>query len=82
MPAVVVVEAVEAVLPAAAGGAAVLPAAAAEVSRAQAARYSGPLIDYLQGLTAASHSVLYGKRGQGQGLTARMRGSGSPRSAE
>ena len=31
----------------------------ADLSRAQAARYSGPLIDYLQGLTAAAHTVLY-----------------------
>ena len=33
-----------------------------DLARAQAARYSGPLVDYLQGLTAASHTVLYGAR--------------------
>jgi uncharacterized membrane protein SpoIIM required for sporulation len=32
----------------------------ADLSRAEAARYSAPLIDYLQGLTAAAHAVLYG----------------------
>ena len=32
----------------------------ADLSRAQAARYSAPLVDYLQGLTAATHAVLYG----------------------
>ncbi len=33
----------------------------ADLSRAQAARYSAPLVEYLQGLTAAAHAVLYGK---------------------
>ncbi len=32
----------------------------ADLSRAEAARYSAPLIDYLQGLTAAAHTVVYG----------------------
>ncbi|MGH7296357.1 MAG: stage II sporulation protein M, partial [Polyangiaceae bacterium] len=32
----------------------------ADLSRAEAAHYSAPLIDYLQGLTAAAHAVLYG----------------------
>jgi len=32
----------------------------ADLSRAEAARYSAPLIDYLQGLTADAHTVLYG----------------------
>lgn len=32
----------------------------ADLSRAEAARYSAPLIDYLQGLAAAAHGVLYG----------------------
>jgi uncharacterized membrane protein SpoIIM required for sporulation len=36
----------------------------ADLSRAEAARYSAPLIDYLQGLTAASHTVVYGHRGR------------------
>jgi uncharacterized membrane protein SpoIIM required for sporulation len=31
-----------------------------DLSRAQAARYSAPLVEYLQGLTAAAHTVLYG----------------------
>jgi uncharacterized membrane protein SpoIIM required for sporulation len=34
---------------------------AADLSRAQAARYSAPLVDYLQGLAADAHTVLYGK---------------------
>jgi uncharacterized membrane protein SpoIIM required for sporulation len=33
-----------------------------DLSRAEAARYSAPLVDYLQGLTAAAHAVLYGRR--------------------
>ena len=32
----------------------------ADLARAQAARYSAPLVEYLQGLTAAGHAVLYG----------------------
>jgi uncharacterized membrane protein SpoIIM required for sporulation len=32
-----------------------------DLSRAEAARYSAPLVDYLQGLTAAAHPVLYGR---------------------
>ncbi len=32
----------------------------ADLARAQAARYSAPLVDYLQGLAAAAHTVLYG----------------------
>jgi uncharacterized membrane protein SpoIIM required for sporulation len=38
----------------------------ADLSRAQAARYGAPLIDYLQGLTAAAHSVLYGRQTHGR----------------
>jgi uncharacterized membrane protein SpoIIM required for sporulation len=34
--------------------------ACADLSRAQGARYSAPLIEYLQGLAAAAHGVLYG----------------------
>lgn len=34
---------------------------AADLSRAQAARYSAPLVEYLQGLAAAAHTVLYGR---------------------
>jgi uncharacterized membrane protein SpoIIM required for sporulation len=40
----------------------------ADLSRAQAARYSAPLIDYLQGLTAAAHAMLYGGHFQRRGL--------------
>lgn len=32
----------------------------ADLAAAQAARYSAPLVDYLRGLTAAAHGVLYG----------------------
>jgi uncharacterized membrane protein SpoIIM required for sporulation len=38
----------------------------ADLSRAQAARYSGPLVDYLQGLTAAAHTVVYGAHTKGR----------------
>ena len=31
-----------------------------DLARAQAARYSAPLVEYLQGLTATAHTVLYG----------------------
>ncbi len=34
--------------------------ACADLARARAARYSAPLIDYLQALTAAAHSIVYG----------------------
>ncbi len=34
--------------------------ACGDLSRAQAARYSAPLVDYLQSLTAQAHIVLYG----------------------
>ncbi len=34
--------------------------ACADLSRAQAARYSAPLIDYLQTLTGAAHAIVYG----------------------
>jgi len=33
----------------------------ADLARAQAARYGAPLLEYLQGLTASAHAVLYGK---------------------
>ncbi len=42
-----------------------------DLSRAQAARYSAPLIDYLQGLTAQSHTVLYGAHAAGAPAGAR-----------
>ncbi len=50
----------------------------ADLSRAEGARYSAPLIDYLQGLAAAAHAVLYGHaRGRwsvvgGRGSTVRL----------
>jgi uncharacterized membrane protein SpoIIM required for sporulation len=34
----------------------------ADLAHAQGARYSAPLIDYLQGLTAAAHAVVYGRQ--------------------
>jgi uncharacterized membrane protein SpoIIM required for sporulation len=40
----------------------------ADLSRAQAARYGAPLVDYLQGLTAATHSVLYGSHAKSRRL--------------
>jgi uncharacterized membrane protein SpoIIM required for sporulation len=43
----------------------------ADLSRAEAARYSAPLADYLQGLTAAAHAVLYGSRSSSGSLADR-----------
>jgi uncharacterized membrane protein SpoIIM required for sporulation len=56
----------------------------ADLSRAQAARYGAPLIDYLQGLTAAAHTVVYGHaRGRfnvvGQGSALRVALEAFPR---
>ncbi len=36
----------------------------ADLARAEAARYSAPLVDYLQSLTASAHTVLYGVYGR------------------
>jgi uncharacterized membrane protein SpoIIM required for sporulation len=47
----------------------------ADLSRAEGARYSAPLIDYLQGLTAASHAVLYGSQAGSRPLPYGPRGS-------
>jgi len=48
----------------------------ADLSRAQAARYSAPLVDYLQALTAAAHAVVYGGHARGRWLgSAHVRGS-------
>jgi uncharacterized membrane protein SpoIIM required for sporulation len=41
----------------------------ADLSRGEGARYSAPLVDYLQGLTAAAHGILYGRQA-GLGLVA------------
>lgn len=38
----------------------------ADLAAAQVARYSAPLIEYLLGLTAASHSVIYGAHARGR----------------
>jgi uncharacterized membrane protein SpoIIM required for sporulation len=38
----------------------------ADLARAQAARYSAPLVDYLQGLTAAAHTLVYGTHVKGR----------------
>jgi uncharacterized membrane protein SpoIIM required for sporulation len=45
----------------------------ADLAHAQAARYSAPLVDYLQALTAGAHGVLYA--GQAKSGGARARGS-------
>ena len=47
----------------------------ADLARAQAARYGAPLLDYLHGLTAAAHGVLYASqtRAHGGGPRARAR---------
>ena len=46
----------------------------ADLARAEGARYSGPLVDYLTGLTAAAHGVLYGAPGRGRGAPGFWRG--------
>lgn len=45
----------------------------ADLARAQSAHYSAALLDYLYGLTAAAHAVVYGRR-------SKPRGAGSGRS--
>ena len=48
----------------------------ADLASAQAARYSAPLVDYLLGLTATAHGVMYGHaRGGEEGREARRKGS-------
>ncbi len=47
--------------------------ACADLSRAEGARYGGPLVAYLQGLTAAAHAVLY--EGGSKGGAETLRGS-------
>jgi uncharacterized membrane protein SpoIIM required for sporulation len=39
----------------------------ADLAAAQAARYSAPLVDYLRGLTAAAHGVIYGPHAKARG---------------
>jgi uncharacterized membrane protein SpoIIM required for sporulation len=48
--------------------------ACADLARAEAARYGAPLIEYLQGLAAAAHGILYG-HGRGRWAVAGGRGS-------
>jgi len=48
--------------------------ACADLSRAEAARYGAPVIDYLQGLAAAAHGVVYGP-GRGPRSVSGARGS-------
>jgi uncharacterized membrane protein SpoIIM required for sporulation len=38
----------------------------ADLAAAQAARYSAPLVDYLRGLTAQTHTILYGPHARGR----------------
>jgi uncharacterized membrane protein SpoIIM required for sporulation len=47
----------------------------ADLAAAQAARYSAPLVDYLLGLTASAHGVMYGPhaRGREDGRKGRVR---------
>lgn len=44
----------------------------ADLARAEAARYSAALVDYLQGLTAAAHTVVYGTRPRRVGALAAL----------
>ena len=41
--------------------------ACADLAAAQAARYSAPLVDYLRGLTASAHTILYGPHARARG---------------
>ena len=43
----------------------------ADLARARAARYSAPLIDYLQALTAGAHGIVYGAYARNEGSGAR-----------
>ena len=47
----------------------------ADLAAAEAARYSAPLVDYLRGLTAAAHTILYGPhaKARGEGGAIRLR---------
>lgn len=47
----------------------------ADLAAAQAARYSAPLVDYLRGLTASTHTILYGPhaRARSEGGEIRLR---------
>jgi uncharacterized membrane protein SpoIIM required for sporulation len=45
----------------------------ADLARAQAARYGAPLLDYLHGLTASAHGVLYASQTRAHGGGARAR---------
>ncbi len=45
----------------------------ADLARAQAARYGAPLLDYLHGLTAAAHGVLYASQTRAHGGGPRAR---------
>ncbi len=49
--------------------------ACADLSRARAAHYSDALVDYLQGLTAAAHAILYGSHIQSLKRVGRSRSS-------
>jgi uncharacterized membrane protein SpoIIM required for sporulation len=51
----------------------------ADLARAQAARYSAPLVEYLQGLTASAHGVLYGGKGRARAVGARAMFGAFPR---
>jgi uncharacterized membrane protein SpoIIM required for sporulation len=46
----------------------------ADLAAAEAARYSAPLVDYLRGLTASAHTILYGPhaRARGEGGAIRL----------
>ena len=46
----------------------------ADLSRAQAARYSAALLDYLHGLAAAAHAVVYGRQSKWSGSPSASRG--------
>lgn len=47
--------------------------ACADLAAAQAERYSAPLVDYLRGLTAAAHTVLYGPHARARGEGGELR---------
>ena len=47
--------------------------ACSDLAAAQAARYSAPLVDYLRGLTASAHTILYGPHARARGEGGQVR---------
>jgi uncharacterized membrane protein SpoIIM required for sporulation len=52
--------------------------ACADLAHARAARYAAPLVDYLQGLAASAHTILYGGSARDAGLGRAAPAAGAP----